>query len=358
MRVALLFPNNLFTSPYLKYYIDILKEENIAYDLYIWDRANIEEEGCIAFKCSGNSNSSIAKGLDFLKFRRFLIKNLKNSTYSKVIVFSGQVGILISDFLIKRYSKKYILDIRDFSQPMKYFKSRFVKVVLNSNFICISSNGFKDWLPPKGNYLLGHNIDITLVRNALKNFPFRDYHFNNKILKISTIGQIKDFNSDALFIDQLKNDSRFEMQFIGFGPALNALKDKTNLEQINNIDYKGPYKKEEEPVLLKDTDFINILISRTEFNKGATLLSNRLYLSALYNIPCIVNKNTEQSRIIEKYNFGIVVDNYEELPNKLITYKDNFCKESFLNNCYNFLNDVKTDYSLFQQQVTNFLIDK
>ncbi|MCM4164779.1 MULTISPECIES: hypothetical protein [unclassified Arenibacter] len=358
MRVALLFPNNLFTSPYLKYYTDILKQEKIEYDLLIWDRANIEEEGCIAFKCSENSKSTISKALDFIRFRKFLIKNLKNKNYSKVIVFSGQVGILMGDFLIKHYSKRYLLDVRDFSQPMKYFKSRFIKVVLNSNFVCISSNGFKNWLPPKGDYLLGHNIDISLVRNALSNFPFRDINFDSKTIKISTIGQIKDFNSDALFIDQLKNDSRFEIEFIGFGPALNDLKNKTNSEHIANINYKGPYKKYEEPFLLKDSDFINILISRTEFNKGATLLSNRLYLSAMYNIPCIVNKNTEQSRIIEKYNFGIIVDKYEELPDKLMTYKDSFCKENFLNNCYNFLNDVKTDYSLFEQKVTNFLTDK
>ena len=358
MRVALIFPNNLFTSPYLKYYIDILKQEKIEYDLLIWDRANIKEEGCIAFKCSENSKSSISKGLDFLKFRKFLIKNLKNKNYSKVIAFSGQVGILMGDFLVKYYSKRYLLDVRDFSQPMKYFKSRFTKVVLNSNFVCISSNGFKDWLPPEGDYLLGHNIDITLVRNALNNFPFRDINLDDKTLKISTIGQIKDFHSDSLFIDQLKNDIRFQMEFIGFGPALNNLKNKTNSEHITNISYKGPYKKVEEPILLKDTDFINILISRTEFNKGATLLSNRLYLAALYNIPCIVNENTEQSRIIEKYNFGIVVDKYEELPNKLVSYKQNFCKEKFLKNCNAFLHDVKKDYALFEQKVTNFLTDK
>ncbi|MBC8767868.1 hypothetical protein H4O18_07685 [Arenibacter sp. BSSL-BM3] len=358
MRVALLFPNNLFTSPYLKYYESVLKKGNIDYDLYIWDRHGVNEKGCIAYTNKVKTSIPLFKSLDFIKFRRFLMNHLRKTEYNRIIVFSGQLGILMSDFLINNFPNKYILDIRDYSQVMSYFKSRFEKVIQNSYFVCVSSNGFKEWLPQNANYILGHNIDIALVSKSLDNFPFRDANLENETLKIDTIGQIKDFNSDARFIDQLKNDKRFKMEFIGFGPALNDLKIKSTSEKINNISFYGLYKKEEEPLLLKNTDIINILISRTEHNKGATLLSNRLYLSALYNIPCIVNSDTEQSRIIEKYNFGIIVDNYEELPNKLVAYKENFCKESFLNNCYTFLADVKKDYSLFEQKLTNFLIDK
>ncbi|GGW40857.1 hypothetical protein [Arenibacter certesii] len=358
MKIALLFPNNVFTSPYLKYYKNILEKENIEYDLYTWDRNGVDEEGCIPFKNKVNVSLPLLRTLDFIKFRAFLTGHLKKNNYDKVIVFSGQLGILMGDYLFKYYPKKYILDIRDFSPVMNYFKNRFAKLVEQSFFVCISSNGFKQWLPPKGNYVLGHNIDIHLVEESLNNFPNREKTFEKKTLKVDTIGQIKDFNSDAKFIDQLKNDKRFEMEFIGFGHALPNLKEKINSEQVENIKFHGPYEKKEEPHLLKNTDLINILISRFDSNKGSTLLSNRLYLSALYNIPCIVNGDTEQSKIIKKYNLGIVVDRYEELPQKLITYRDNFCHHSFKNGCRAFLNDVKKDYSFFEKNVTNFLIAK
>jgi len=52
MKIALLFPNNLFTSPYLKYYTHILEKENVAYDLIIWDRENTPEPNCIAYSSS------------------------------------------------------------------------------------------------------------------------------------------------------------------------------------------------------------------------------------------------------------------------------------------------------------------
>ncbi len=357
MKVVLLFPNNVFTSPYLKYFTQILDKENIPYDLIIWDRENKAEEGCISFRSSNQKKTKFSKLFDFLRFRKFLIEHLKKKDYAKVIVFSGQLGILLSDYLVKHYRKKYVLDIRDYSKPMHIFKNRFKKVIANANFISISSNGFKEWLPTNGNYLLSHNIDIKLIADALVAIP-NTVTFNNDIINVDTIGQIKDFESDLKFVDQLKNDIRFRMKFIGFGNTLELLKEHADRENISNVLFLGAYKKEKEKELLKDTDVINILISRTEFNKGATLMSNRIYLSALLKIPCIVNNKTEQSNIIEKYKFGIVVDKYDELPNKLIDYKETFDKDNFMSGCVAFLNDVKKDYQLFESKVTEFLTEK
>ncbi len=355
MKIALLFPNNIYTSPYLKYYTRILEEEDIAYDLIIWDRARAKEEGCIAFTSKNQEKSTLSKALNFFRFRKFIIQRLKKNKYSRLIIFSGQLGILLSDYLQKKYKNKYLLDIRDYSVSMSHFKGRFNKVVSNANLVCISSIGFKEWLPEGDHYILGHNINIGLIRDVLNNYPDNKTFFRNKTVNIDTIGQIKDFSSDKMFLDQLKNDDRFEMQFIGFGNTLNLLKEYVTEENVLNVSFYGKYRKEEEKELLKNTDFINILISRTEFNKGATLLSNRLYLSALYQIPCIVNSKTEQSRIIEKYNFGIVVDSYTELTNKVLQYKKEFDKKIFLSNCYIFLSDVKDDYDSFNFRVTNFL---
>ena len=351
MRIALLFPNNLFTSPYLKYYTQILEKEQIAYDLIIWDREDKFEEGCIAFSSQNYTKSRISKALDFWKFRKFIKRELKKTEYSKLIVFTGQLGIFMSAFLCKNYKGQYILDIRDYSQPMHKFKSLFRKVIHSAKFVVISSDAFKEWLPSSNNYIIGHNIDVHLIDKSLQKKPEPKGLFKKEPIRVDTIGQIKDFAADSKFVFQLKNDFRFQMQFIGFGPTLRQLKDYVNQEGIQNIGFHGPYKKEEEEKLLKNTDVINILISLKEYNKGKTLLSNRLYLSALFNIPCIVKSDTEQSRIIEKYNFGIVIDDYKNLNSALIDYKNDFDEAVFAMNCRNFLIDVKKDHAIFEAKV-------
>ncbi|MBD1262683.1 hypothetical protein HZY62_18955 [Maribacter polysiphoniae] len=357
MRIALLFPNNTYTSPYLKYYTQLLEKENLEYDLIIWDRAGIKEEGCLAFSQKENRKSIYTRASGFFKYRNFIIQKINENEYDKIIVFSCQLGILLSRYITKKYKNNFLLDIRDYSKVLPFFNNRFRKLVLNANTVCISSNGFKEWLPKNRDYLLSHNIDIKLIENRLKNVSNNKTFFNDQILNIDTIGQIKDYNSDKEVINQLKNDKRFHMTFIGFGPTLEALKQYINENKVSNVHFYGPYKKEEEKQLLAKTDFINILISRNKFNNGVT--SNRLYLSALLNIPCIVNAQTiEQRKIIEKYKFGIIVDKYEELPNKLIEYKETFNNEVFIDNCLAFLNNVKKDYKIFENRLINFITEK
>lgn len=355
MKIALLFPNNLFTSPYLKYYTTILEKEKIAYDLIIWDRENINEPGCIAFRSQAYQKSKISKARDFYRFRRFIIKQFKKTKYRKVIVYTGQLGILLSDFLIKNYKNRYVLDIRDYSNPMHHFKNRFHKLIASADFVALSSNGFMEWLPKAEKYILSHNINVELIHEKLGEAYAHKELFNKSHIQVDTIGQIKDFESDHRFVKQLKNDDRYRMNFIGFGPTLDVLKEFVKTENISNVDFHGSYKKKEEEKLLSETDFINILITLSEFNKGTSLLSNRLYLSALFGIPCIVNSYTAQSKIIEKYGFGVVIDNYEDLPARLIEYQKKFDLKAFNQNCQAFLKDVSQDYEVFNKKLVAFV---
>lgn len=358
MKIALLFPNNIYTSPYLDYFTQILEKQEVEYDFINWDREMRSEENTISFRKSVNGQSTISKIWSYYSFRKFLIRRLSNGGYSKVIVFSCQLGILLADFLTRKFRNKYLLDIRDHSVAVPWFKKRFQALVENAELTTISSPGFKEWLPAGGNFVVSHNVNIKLVRQFLESDISTKEFFRSETVKVTTIGQIKDYESDRKFVSQLAGKENFNVHFIGFGPALDGLKHFVNGLEVSNVHFKGPYKKEEERSLLADTDFINILISRSEINKGSSLLSNRLYLSALYRIPCIVNAGTEQSRIIEKYKFGIVVDHYEDLPELLTEYKADFKPEIFDQNCRTFLESVQQDYEDFTAKTTNFITEK
>ncbi|AIZ42296.1 glycosyltransferase family protein [Cellulophaga baltica] len=351
MKIALLFPNNKYTAPYLKYYTDILKKQEVEFDLYTWNRFNTEEEECIAFNSNSSKRNPISLIVDYINFKKFIIKNLKNNNYDSIIVFSCQLGIFLQPFLKKKFKDKYILDIRDYSKTIDYFKIRFKKLISNASKVFISSEGFKEWLPKEKEYVMSHNIDSQILSNNDIATSKKEY-FTRKSLNIDTIGAIRDFESNMNIINTLKNNENFYLNFYGEGNATSLL--RRNSENINNVYFHGYYKKKDELPLLKDTDFINIILNDNIQSKFLT--SNRLYLSALLKIPCIIiEKNIEQFKIVQKYNLGVIVTSSNEIPLKIKEFIASFNQTEYIKNCILFLDKVKKDQEIFNQNILNFI---
>ncbi|MBO0592813.1 hypothetical protein I2486_15520 [Cellulophaga sp. E16_2] len=351
MKIALLFPNNKYTAPYLKYYIDILANQEVEFDLYTWNRSNTEEDECIAFNNNSSNRNPFSLIKDYINFKNFLIKNLKKNNYNSIIVFSCQLGIFLKPFLEKKYRDNYILDIRDYSTTISYFKNRFSNLVSNASEVFISSEGFKEWLPKEKEYIMSHNLDSKLLSNH-RNTNVEKEYFNRKPLNIDTIGAIRDFESNMSIIDTLKNNENFYLNFYGEGNAASLL--RRNTKNINNVSFHGYYKKKDELPLLKETDFINIILNDNTQSKFLT--SNRLYLSALLKIPCIIiEKNIEQFKIVQKYNLGIIVKNSNEIPLKIEKFIGSFNQTEYVKNCLLFLDKVKKDQEIFNQKIIQFI---
>ena len=51
------------------------------------------------------------------------------------------------------------------------------------------------------------------------------------------------------------------------------------------------------------------------------------------------------------------MNEYEEIPNKLLVFKENFNQAQFINNCTVFLKDVKNDYDHFEMAVQRFITE-
>ena len=160
MKVALVFPNNIFRAPYINYYLELLDSHKIQYDIFNWDRSGTEEPNCISYQSKEESRKTWKLVLEFFRYRKFIKSKLEPKDYDRVIVFSCQIAILLSSFLIKNFKDKYLVDIRDFTKIVSIFKSRFRKVLKNADLICISSRGFRSWLPANLNYTISHNFRI------------------------------------------------------------------------------------------------------------------------------------------------------------------------------------------------------
>lgn len=126
MKVALILAGNYWFAPYAKIYEEVLIELSINYDIISWDRDGTNNEKIISFKAfSDFKKSRFGKLFDYLRYKKFVIKKVKENKYDKLVVFGPQMGILLYEFLRKNYSKNFFLDYRDLSIE-QIFKKNFL----------------------------------------------------------------------------------------------------------------------------------------------------------------------------------------------------------------------------------------
>lgn len=342
-------------TPYAQYYIDILEKNNIQYDILGWNRRGKNYSPHInKFIYNNPTNDNFPfwkKMIEIYKYYKFVMCHLSHNTYSHIIICTIQISFYMQRYLAKHYNKQYIFDIRDYSPIMKFQLGKHIikKMLLNSSLNCISSYGFKNWLPSGINYIISHNIRESLLYN---NFSFKPINTERPI-SILTIGAIRDEYSNSLIINAFRNDSNFNLDFVGYGNAVPFLKDYAKSKQISNIDFYGPYKKEEESKFVEQADFINIYLPDNILSNH--LLSNRFYLALLYKKPMIVNAGCLQADLVAKYNLGIVVEKEESIKDATTNYIKNFDKNKYLFGNNAFLEIVKKEYNYFNNKILSAL---
>ena len=85
---------------------------------------------------------------------------LKRNSYDFLIICTTIPAILLFDVLVKKYHKRFLLDIRDYTyEGIKLYRYLEKKLISSAGLTAISSKGFFEWLPCVGdNYVLTHNI--------------------------------------------------------------------------------------------------------------------------------------------------------------------------------------------------------
>lgn len=349
-RIGIVLPANVWFCPFVNIYTQILDEYGVNYDIINWDKTGDESPASISYKGDAG-NSSVSKLLNYWKFSKFVKKNLKHNNYDKVIVFGSQIGIFCSNFLKKYYPSKYIFDFRDLSiEQKRIFKSTFERLLHNSYRNVISSPGFIKYLPSGNEYIISHNFIVTEVKSALGKIC---NHRLTKPIDVLTIGGIRDADSNILVIDALGNDDRYSLRFVGKGPAAEILKKHAKDKNYKNVSFEGYYKKEDEPDIIRTTQFLNIFYP----NKIShiTALSNRFYNSIIYRKPMITTKGQIQGDFCEKYNLGIAISDASELNVKLAQWLQTEDFEAYQTRCISLLKSFLNDYDRFKNMIIDFI---
>lgn len=353
MKIALILPNNLWCSPYVKIYSNFFDNLGIEYDIISWNRNGVEEDA-IQFNYKTTSRNPLVLLWGHLQFTRFIKKILYRNKYDKLVIFTSQTAVFLSRYLKIKYQNKYIIDYRDLSiEQNRFFKPLFICALNNSYANIISSPGFRYYLPSKFEYLISHNFNVSLVKRAIAGEY--DHYINTDVnhIDILTIGGIRDYESNVQIIKNLSNIHGFFVRFVGRGPSAGDLQNYAESIGSQNIVFSGYYSKDSEINYIEEASFINIFYPRKPSHD--TAISNRFYNSLIFKKPMITTANTTQGDFAKEYKVGLSLIDCENLSSKLIEFMSNLDTKMYVKSCNNLLKLFLKDNDLWEARLRSFV---
>lgn len=357
-KVLLICPAHPSDMPYLRQYIDYFDSLNILYDItFLCENGEDVDhpDNYYPFVYSSYSQLGLYRKLyNYYCYSRFVIKRMLKKHYTHVVTMGIACSVFLAKFLSSRFKSKYIYDIRDYSQILRVPFFRYANsILLKHSFMnVISSAGFKHWLPTGIKYTLCHNITKDKLDDG--HCLVSGVHISEPI-RILTIGQVRDFETNTSIIEQLSNNNLYELIFSGKGVTLEYLEKLVEERGYSNVTFTGRYKKDEEDAIVEAATFLNVCMGDSMISNY--LLSNRLYLAARLKRPLISFDDCYQAEIIQKYNLGMVIKRSDVLSEKIKEYVICFDSELFINGCNTFLNKVKSELKLFSNMMEEFAMD-
>lgn len=354
--IGLIFISELRYCPYLNLYTSILDQLNLPYEVLYWDREGMEDNYPVNYKAfnykSKKNVSPLNKFGDFIKYRKWLLKQIKQNKYDKLILLSTLSGMIISDFLIDKYADKYILDIRDYSyENNKLFYSIEKKMIEKSNLTAISSEGFKEFLPPY-NYEVVHNFSKSELE-------YRQYFAKKKkdqVLNFVFVGGLRYFEHQSKIIEKLGNDSRFNIVYHGSGIEEDRYHQFADENNITNIKFTGLYDNKDKHKLLENADILNNSYKSSKVMEVQYAISNKYYDGLIFGIPQLSEIDTYKAQKIESEGIGISLDvNDDNFSDKLFDYYHNIDSKQFNDNTIKELEKIIEQDDHYRKKIIRFL---
>lgn len=349
MNALIVLADNVYLTPYINFYITILNKLNINYKIIYWDKngnENIDDFRYMRFSYKVHSKAN--KLLGYLKYRKFIINEVKKEHYTIIIPLHAIVSFILFDLLSFNFNNRYVYDVRDYSYE-KFFPYRMAqkRLVNNSMINIISSKGYEVFLP-RGEYFVTHNIP----HNDYKNY--RQYENTGcSIISISYIGLIRFMDQNKKILLFFKNDKRFHLNFIGTNAT--QLKEFCDKNEIHNVTLIDTFYSHETLDYYANTDLImNLYGNNTPLLDYA--LSNKLYYSACLYKPILVCEGTYMEKVSRAYGIGFTLEmNSMEEKDMLYQYIIQMNRKELIHNCDIFMTDVYKDETELDMELTKRL---
>ncbi|WP_300692502.1 hypothetical protein [uncultured Oscillibacter sp.] len=283
MLVGIVAPAALRFVPYAFFYMGLLEELGIAYEVVVPDRYEGLGDGYGGTLHVLPWDMGRHSLLNYIAYGRG-VKRLATGKYDFLIVLATQTGIFCDRWLRKYFDGRYIFDIRDhWREEIPPFYAIEKQVVRHSALNVVSSKKFQTFLPP-GEYLPCHNITTPL--ESLKH---RFKKAEGQII-IGYVGSISHEAQCRQLMDLIDRDERFAFHFYGTGPSEAALRAYGEALGNSRIRFFGKYVPSEKRDILHKIDLLFNIYGRGIGYDYA--LSNKLYDALYYHKPLLTSSGT------------------------------------------------------------------
>lgn len=353
MKACIIAFANLRVTPYINNYIDLMKKNNIDFDIILWNRELAEEkeiDGCTIYsynKRQDETRNLLVKVIPMLSYGAFVKKVLRKNKYDTVIVLTSLLGVLLESYLSKKYLKRYIFDIRDYSyEHIKWYYNKMDSLMKNSALNVISSKEFMTFLP-KRKYRVIHNCNFEEIpQNAFKK--------KTGALRIEFVGVIRYFSECKKLLDKIKNNNRFIFSFHGSGSDAEKIQNYCIDEDIKNVEFHGRYSPSEKAEIIEHSDFIFNAYGNDRIEIRYAL-SNKYYDSIYYKKPLIVNPDTTMAEASKGIAFEC---DYEgDTASKLLKWYDDIDENEFNRICEDYLKKAIEENKETEKEILRVLLN-
>lgn len=299
MKVLLVGNNELYLLPFAKFYIDVLKENNISFDFIYWNRSKkaetIEDPTYLSFFYNMNTyGKRFYKLKGYLKFRKFINRYIFTKKYDFIIFLNTQT-ILVSTFLKRYKSINYIFDYRDESfEKIGLYRKIVENRIKNSKLTVMSSPGFINIFC---NSAFANKIVISHNNKFNKIILYEKT--NSQKIRINFWGMVRHVDY-MIRIIKLFDAETVEFSFFGEG-YVTDFKEKCKNLGISNIKFYGKYNPNNLLEFAKNTDVLFNCYPNNSIQKQA--LTCKMYEGIVFNIPQIVAKNSFMDKYLTENNY-------------------------------------------------------
>lgn len=351
-QIAVIAPANIKYVPYIQNYLTMLRSTGARVHVLSWDKRDLSEpEADFAWH---HPISDSQRGKMFLGHARFAGKcrgYIRRHGITHLIILTAAPAYFLGVGFLKKFSGRYLLDIRDDSPLVRRFPGTFRKICLMAKQVITSSPLFNRWIPVPT--LLCHNADYAQILSRI-DAPCKQSC--GSPISIVFAGVLNESRINRELLRHTGKDERFRFQFIGrVNQGKEDLMRYTEKEGLGSVTFRGTYNKEDiYDIYAQQADLVNIIREKSTVNRNA--LPNKLYDAVLSGVPVVVLSHNEAiAAYAREYHLGLVLE--EDLPSFPDTVADamaRFDYTAYARGRRAFLQKVLEDMDLFRQTITAF----
>ena len=337
IKVLLIGFAKIAYMPYINFYLENISDKDNEIHLLYWNR-DLKNEIPLKYNIvlhefrsnQRDETAKIRKIKNFVLYRNYAKRLIKNERYDLIIVLTTIPGILLYKTLI-RNNIKYIFDYRDVThENIGLYKKRLHKLAERSLVTFISSDAFRKYLPKIEKIYTTHNITNDMLQ--YRNIGYKA-QARQKPIRIRYWGLIRHEKVNKAIIERIGNDDRFELHYHGREQetALN-LKEYCKTNHINNVFFHGEYKPIEKYEFAKETDIIHNIYENDTSTRNA--VGNKYYDGIFFGIPQLCMDGSFMAENATKADVGFACNPFDnDFAGKIFRYYNTIEFQEFQRNC-------------------------